>query len=319
LLEYRETRMAMQLRGLRTFCLVARYLSFKEAADELCLTASAVSHQISDLETQLDCKLFERLTRSISLTEKGRQLYEQIVPHIDAIDESLEKIKASSHRVPLLVQLPEFFASELLMPIIGGFSEANEDIDLQIESMDVSGSVNNRADINIILSRKMPAGKRVEKLFPIRYMPACSQSLYEDLCSQGFSGLDALNDCTLLLHKARPNAWSRWARHAGVGNIRPRQIIYVDSMFALARAAEQGVGVALVLMPVSKAWFDSQALVPLHDIDLITEDYYWMSLSENSRKQEPVDRFWQWIIANLQHYATSERNDTMVEPDSFVA
>lgn len=314
--------MAMQLRGLRTFCLVARHLSFKEAADELCITASAVSHQIGDLESQLECKLFDRLTRSISLTDKGEQLYEQVVPHIEAIDESLEKIKANSHRVPLLVQMPEFFASELLMPIIGGFSESNDDIDLQIESMDISGSVNNRADINIILSRKMPAGSRVEKLFPIRYMPACSRALFDDLCNQGFNGLDVLNDCTLLLHKARPNAWTRWAKHAGVGNIRPKQIIYVDSMFALARAAEQSVGVALVPMPVSKAWFDSQALVPLHDIDLVTEDYYWMTLSENSRKQEPADRFWQWIVANLTPYCADDAcgtSEIIVEPNSFVA
>lgn len=306
--------MPMQLRGLRTFCLAAHYLSFKEAADELCITASAVSHQISDLEEQLACKLFHRRTRSIEMTEKGEQLLEQIAPHIKAIDESLQKIKTSAQRIPLQVQMPEFFASELLMPMIGGFSELNGDIDLQIESMDLGGKLNTKADINIVLSRKVPSGKKVEKLFPIRYMPACSHALYEDIHSQGFDGLDAFEDCTLLLHKARPNAWLRWAKHAGIGNVQPKQIIYVDSMFALARAAEQSVGIALVPMPVSKAWFDSRALVPLHDVDLITEDFYWMSLSDKSRNLEAADRFWNWILSNLKHY-----DEPTGEPNSFVA
>ena len=153
-----------------------------------------------------------------------------------------------------------------------------------------------------MLSRKIPSGKKVEKLFPIRYMPACSHALYEDIHDQGFEGLEALNDCTLLLHKARPNAWFRWAKHAGIGNVQPKQIIYVDRMFALARAAEQSVGIALVPMPVSKAWFDSRALVPLHDVDLITEDLYWMSLSDKSRNIEACDRVWTWMESNLKSY-----------------
>lgn len=306
--------MSMQLRGLRTFCLVAERLSFKEAADELCITASAVSHQISDLETHLCCKLFERLTRSISLTEKGQQLFEQVTPHLAAIDEALTKTKANAQRTPLLVQMPEFLASELFMPIIGGFTDANDDIDLRIESMDSSADMNPRADINIILSRKRPAGAKVERLFPIRYIPACSQSLYGDLNGQGFSGLEAVNDCTLILHKARPNAWGRWARHAGINDIEPKQIIYVDSMFSLARAAEQSVGIALVPMPVSKAWFDSKAIVPLHDADLVTEDYYWMALNDDSKRSSAADRFWSWTVTHLQDHISY-----MAEPDSFVA
>ena len=67
--------MQTQHRGLRTFCTAAEHLSFKKAANELSLTPSAVSHQISDLEEDLGTKLFKRLTRSISLTQDGSHLY----------------------------------------------------------------------------------------------------------------------------------------------------------------------------------------------------------------------------------------------------
>ena len=292
--------MPMQLRGLRTFCLAAQTLSFKQAADELCLTASAVSHQISDLERELDIKLFERRTRAIALTTRGSQFYEEIHPHLAAIDDAALRVKRNARRVPLLVQMPEFFASELLMPIISGFSDRYQDIDLRIESMDSSGQSDPRADINILLSRHRPAAAMVEKLFPIRYIPACSKALYQDWRRKGFTGIDAINVSTILLHKARPHAWARWARHAGIGNMKPKQIIFVDSMFALARAAQQSVGIALVPMPVSKAWFESGQLVPLHNTALVTEDYYWMTLSEESGNNEAVDIFSKWMGKNLQ-------------------
>ena len=73
--------------------------------------------------------------------------------------------------------------------------------------------------------------------------------------------------------------------------MKPKQIIFVDSMFALARAAQQSVGIALVPMPVSKAWFESGQLVPLHNTALVTEDYYWMTLNEESSNIEAVDIF----------------------------
>lgn len=297
--------MAMQLRGLRTFCLAARYLSFKKAADELCLSASAVSHQIGDLEDELGVKLFERHTRSISLTHKGHELYDEIEPHLAAIDEAANRVKQNAARVPLLVQMPEFFASELLMPIISDFSDHHQDVDLRIESMDSAGEANIDADINIVLSRHRPATSHAQKLFPIRYIPACSESFLADCQRKGFSGIDAINGSTILLHKARPQAWARWARYAGVGNIKPKQIIFVDSMFALARAAQQSAGIALIPMPVSKAWFDSGELVPLHHTELVTEDYYWMTLNDKSLNKMAANIFWQWIAENLQPYMAS--------------
>ena len=58
-----------QFANLHTFLVAARHLSFARAAQELCLTASAVSHRISRLETALNMKLFQRLTRQVSLTD----------------------------------------------------------------------------------------------------------------------------------------------------------------------------------------------------------------------------------------------------------
>lgn len=294
--------MPMQLRGLRTFCVAAEHLSFKKAADELCLTASAVSHQISDLETQLGTKLFARLTRSVALTDEGGLLYDEVRPCLTTIDQAAQRIKKRATREPLLVQMPEFFASELLMPIINGFSDLHQDIDLRIESMDINSEIDSSADINIMLSRNRPTAPVYQKLFPIRYVPACSKQLHNEWLRKGFTGLDSINVATILLHKARPDAWRKWANFAGIPNMKPKQFIFVDSMFALARAAEQSVGIALVPLPVSQAWFDSGALVPLHNSHLTSEDFYWMTLNDKTKNPGTAQIFWDWISENLRRY-----------------
>ena len=74
------------VRGLRTFCVAARCLSFKAAAEHLCVTPSAVSHQIKGLEQQLQTRLFERRTREIALTEHGSQLFAQVEPLLAELD-----------------------------------------------------------------------------------------------------------------------------------------------------------------------------------------------------------------------------------------
>lgn len=287
--------MQTQHRGLRTFCTAAEHLSFKKAANELSLTPSAVSHQISDLEEELGTKLFKRLTRSISLTQDGSHLYREINPYLRAIDNATTKIRRQKTRYPLLVQMPEFFASELLMPRMNEFSEAYPDIDLRIEGIGITDDLNPAADINILLSRKIPNAIKVAKLFPIRYIPACSREQKKKWELEGISELAAIKKATILLHKARPKAWEQWAKNAGVEGLRPKKIIYVDSMFALSRAAEQGVGIALMPLPVSQDWFDSGSLVALHESHLVTEDYYWLILNGNSNRKISLV-FWHWLI-----------------------
>jgi LysR family glycine cleavage system transcriptional activator len=287
--------MQTQHKGLRTFCTAAEHLSFKKAANQLSLTPSAVSHQISDLEEDLGTKLFKRLTRSISLTQDGSHLYREINPYLRAIDDATTKIRKQNTRYPLLVQMPEFFASELLMPRMNEFSEAYPDIDLRIEGLGITDNPNPSADITIVLSRKTPSAIKVAKLFPIRYIPACSLEQKKKWELEGITELAAIKKATILLHKARPNAWEQWAENAGVVGLRPKRIIYVDSMFALSRAAEQSVGIALMPLPVSQDWFDSGSLVALHESHLVTEDYYWLILNGNSNRKISLI-FWHWLI-----------------------
>lgn len=289
----------MQYRGLRAFCVAARRQSFKDAADELCLTASAISHQIRDLETYLGFKLFDRGTRSIVLTEQGLTYFEAIDPLLGRIDAVTERLRSRPERVQLRIHMPEFFASELFVPRMTQFSELNADVDLQIDSFGPGDAQHTGAHVHIVLSRKTPAFTRHEKLFPIRYVPACSVSQHPCLSVRG---VGVLEEATLLLHQARPHAWHQWAELAGVPPPRARQVIRLDSMFALARAAEQGAGIALIPMPISQGWFASGTLKRLFEPDLVTSDHYYVAVSDSTRYPETSERLMCWIVETFTDF-----------------
>jgi len=101
------------LKNLRAFCVAARHLSFKIAADELCLTPSAVSHQMRELETMLCTRLFERRTRSLALTPAGHRLLETVEPLLDGLDRALTQLARQDGRETLRVRAPALFANEL--------------------------------------------------------------------------------------------------------------------------------------------------------------------------------------------------------------
>jgi LysR family glycine cleavage system transcriptional activator len=78
------------LNGLRAFEAAARHMSFKHAADELCVTAGAVSQHVKALETALGAKLFRRSARAIALTTEGRQYLPSIRTAFEVIAKATE-------------------------------------------------------------------------------------------------------------------------------------------------------------------------------------------------------------------------------------
>lgn len=288
--------MIVQFRGLQAFCLAAQHLSFKQAADDLCLTASAVSHQIRDLEEHLGVKLFERRVRAIELTDDGSALYRDVSVHLRAIERAASAMRHRTRRIPLVVRMPEFFGSELFMPRVAAFSETNPHVDLRIETTGPGASSDQRADVSILLTAQRPRAQHVARLFPIRYVPACSPELHHRLNELGAA---ALEQATLLLHQARPRAWHQWAEMAGVDPPSPRQIIRLDSMSGLARAAERGAGIALVPMPMGAAGFSAGTLLRLFPRDLVSADCYWAVTAEDSAHPQAALLLWRWIVSEL--------------------
>ncbi|MBB1316472.1 LysR family transcriptional regulator [Shewanella sp. SR43-4] len=284
------------MRGLRCFCVAAECLSFKETAKKLYLTPSAVSHQIKQLEETLNLSLFIRQTRSVALTEVGARFYQAIEPVMQQLVNTVSEFNQSDRMLEVSISMPEFFASELFMPKLIGWSSKYPNINLKLETIKSRSDVIKHTDVSIMLSGKQQPSDNVYDLFPITYMPACNAQLHSELSSQGFK---ALTKVPLILHKARPYAWHQWADNIGFEQFKPKQIIQLDSMFSVARAAEQGLGVALIPLPISQAWFDNKILIPLFSQPLYSHDRYYLTRHSNEQQRPEVQLLIDWILKSF--------------------
>jgi LysR family glycine cleavage system transcriptional activator len=122
------------LKFLKTFQVAARLQSFKAAAEELFVTPSAVSHQIKALEEQLGVALFERGVRTLKLTDAGAHYLEHINDIFSKLESVTEQLQERYGRSIIRLNVPPFFANELLLPRLASFSQAREETDIRIET-----------------------------------------------------------------------------------------------------------------------------------------------------------------------------------------
>lgn len=287
--------MAVQtpIRGLRSFCVAAKCLSFKHAAKQLYLTPSAISHQIRQLEEQLNKQLFKRQTRAIELTKDGRAFYQQIAPIIEQLESTIVEFSQASSQTSISITLPEFFASELFVPKLSLWAKQYPNINLQLDTVKTKSDPRKDTDLSIILAASKPADAIVYELFPVQYLPACSPSLYQELKPLGKA---ALQQAPLILHQSRPWAWHQWAEEQEIAGFDPQRIVQVDSMFAVARAAQKSLGIALIPLPISQSWFDEGVLFPLYESSLTTRDKYYLVQHDWHASRPELDLFVQWLL-----------------------
>ena len=284
--------MLTPMRGLRSFCVAAKCLSFKHAAVQLYLTPSAVSHQIKQLEQQLGFDLFVRKTRTLELTSHGAQFFRAIEPQLLLLEQTINEFKDKPQNQTIVIDMPEFFASELFTPRLREWTQLHPEINIEVETTKSGLQASAPADLSIVLANSTPTTGIADELFPLKYVPACNQAIYDEYADKGF---EALEKVPLILHKARPWSWHQWAQMMRIDKFSPLQIIQFDSMFGVARAAQQGMGIALAPMPISQAWFNQGALVSLFDETLETNDRYFLVQHESANAFKPIDKFADWI------------------------
>lgn len=287
----------VSLRGLRTFCIAARHESFSNAADELFITPSAVSQQVKSLEEELGQRLFDRNSRDLKLTGIGQALYEEVSPLIGQLDSIVGTYRKGAMRETVRMSVQPFFASEYFLPRLGAFTAANPDIDIEVGASDESSESHPAdADLSIRLFRTPPPGVESRLLFPLRLVPAGSKAL-----AKSFRVKDGriVGDFPLIVHETYPKAWKQWSEVAGITLPKNSKVTRLDTMIAVVRAVEQGIGAALVPVPLADQWFLQKTIVRLLDQELVADVSYYLVWHEERATGEGVCRLRDWILGNL--------------------
>jgi len=290
---------SVSLRGLRTFCVAARYESFRTAGEELFVTASAVSHQIKSLEDELGELLFDRNSRELSLTDVGRSLYEEVSPLIEQLNAVVAGYKKGSTISSIRMSVQPFFASEYFVPRLSEFTAKHPDIDIQVGTSDESPEkMPSDADLSIRLFRSPPSDMPSQLLFPLRLVPAGSPAFKKSVTVKKKA---IVSDFPIIVHETHPKAWAQWSAAAGIKLPANSKITRLDSMIAVVRATEQGIGAALVPVPLADLWFQQGSIVRLFDKELVADVSYYLVCKEDRANDESVKLLRDWIV---QRFAT---------------
>ena len=282
------------LRGLRTFCVAAGLQSFRDAAEKLYITASAVSHQIRNLEQELGQRLFDRDGGSLTLTDAGRSLYSDMNPLIARLDEVASHHKKSVSRTTLRISVQPFFASELFVPRLGEFTAAHPEIDIKVDTSDESIEKHpGNADASIRVFKSEPKNLSSDHLFPLNLIPASSSEFRDTL---KVKSKKIISEFPRIIHETRPKAWKQWQRSAGIELPEETSSVRLDSMIAVVRAAQRGLGAALVPTRLCGTMFGSGTLVPLFDYELATTDAFYFACGDEDTRNENVQLLRDWVL-----------------------
>jgi LysR family glycine cleavage system transcriptional activator len=109
------------------------------------------------------------------------------------------------------------------------------------------------------------------------------------------------SDFPLIVHESRPKAWSEWSKASGIEIPDDARITRLDSMIAVVRAAQRGIGAALIPVPVGELWFSEGSVVPLFKQQLVADVGYYLVTKEERVADKSVSLLRDWIVARFQN------------------
>ncbi len=294
------------LNALRTFEAAARAGSFKHAAEELCVSHSAVSHQIKQLERHLGVELFVRKARSVELSKCGRAYYPVLRGAFDRIAEGTERIFKPDLPDVLTVQSYSTFAIRWLIPRLPRFRELHPEICVRLHTSQWDVDFEHEdIDVCILIGDGTRAGLRYAFLFTSSIFPVCSPSLLVD--GKPFNSPRELAQQTLLQVYPSEKDWWTWLRKNGVEDVDPDSGLQFDSYDMALNTAMQGHGVALGMEPFVTRDLEAGLLVePLPGRHVRTPGDWNLVCRKEKANTEKLVKFREWILSEIQKDETMQ-------------
>ncbi|MGV8986964.1 MAG: LysR substrate-binding domain-containing protein [Cypionkella sp.] len=228
------------LRALESF---ARHGTVWQAADELNLTRSAVSHQLRMLERDLDFQMLNRVGTRVELTPQGRAYANDIRQALRAISGSAARNTGRGVTGSLTVSCAPGFAAGWLCNKIGRFTAAYPDIALSIITPRRLGEVNNPlVDLFITYGDGEFADMQTEHVLDVVATPVCSPTMVNRLGKMP-EPIDVLR--LGLLHLAEQKDWAAWFLAVGLDPGRAATGVVFSDMHLVYSAALAGQGIAM--------------------------------------------------------------------------
>ena len=283
--------------ALRAFEAAARLGSFKSAAEELCVTPSAISHQISLLETFVDKPLFRRCARNVILTADGLSYLERVSPILDELDASTREVIGAPPSGQLRLKMTEWFAKRWLIPRLPSFMQTCPDIDLKIETglppTDFRGG---EPDVIIHWGDDPVPGVVIEPFFSSTRTPVCSPAYltaHPDLIRP--ENLPS----HVLLRDETSDGWQEWFKTAGFAELCPEGGPVFAHCELSTNAALSGAGIALSYRELLVDLIDGGQLKQIFDVLSPIRTIYSLAYERKRARDPLIIAFRNWLYSQI--------------------
>ncbi len=279
---------AFSLNTLRAFEASARHLSFTQAADELCVTQAAVSHQVKALETHLGKALFRRTTRGIVLTDEGAVLAPVVKDALARIGGALAAVSGEGVREVVTAGVVGTFAAGFLLERLPRFHALHPEIEVRVMTHNNAIDLwTESLDCAIRYGDGAWHGAKADLLMRAPLAPLCDPTTAAGLRSPA-----DLARCALL-RSYRQRDWPGWFAAARAREIPAGGPVF-DASHLMAIAAMRGLGVAL--LPVAMFQREiaagqlAQPFAATHDAGA-----YWLTTLSSKEAGPGFERFGAWL------------------------
>ena len=290
------------LNGLRAFEAAARHLSFTQAASELNVTQTAISHQIRRLEEELGIRLFIRKNRALALTPKARDYLPGVRAAFNDLRLATERLMRKDGDNVLTVSTLASLAVKWLLPRLSTFQEAHPKIDVRITtSTNLVDFHNGDVDAAIRYGRGHWQGLRAEWLMADELFPVCSPALLNG--KRPLRTPEDLRD-HVLLHTGASNSddWRLWLTAAGLPTgISKQPGITFDLSLMTVQAAVDGIGVAMGRTSYVQDDIAKGRLVVPFNITLPADAGFYLVSPEATVDPPKLKAFREWLLASAKN------------------
>jgi DNA-binding transcriptional LysR family regulator len=279
--------------NLLAFEAVARRRNFALAAAELHLTASAISHQVARLESQLGVRLFERSSHGVRLSTAGELYLSRVGAALSAIAAATDDLRQGVSN-SLYVHSAPSVASLWLMPRLHGFAQACPDIALNLSAAHThSDFALGQADVDIRYGVPQWPDLVVEPLFEERIVPLASPAFIQ---KHRLKRLEHLFEVPLIQSNVSVVQWPDWFAKFTSKRAPDRFAVRFDRAQMALDAATQGLGVALESTTIAARHIAERKLRPVLGLDkAIRIKAHFAVYPARHAKRPPVEAFLTWL------------------------
>ncbi|CPR18033.1 LysR substrate-binding domain-containing protein [Brenneria goodwinii] len=289
------------LGALRAFNAVAVHRSFKLAADEIGVTATAISHQIRVLEEQLATKVFERSAKGVTLTSVGEKLFHTTERVFSELQDTIVSIHADTAPPALTITTTSNFLTHWLVPRLAELKMALPDIDLRLHtSVERIDLTRKTVDAAIRYREEEEETLTSTLLYKDRFILVASPMLaikqLRDLPSATLFHVDNRHVPAL------SPSWENWRNRVGPANLNIETGLHFTDETHAIQAVVAGQGVAIVSSLLAHDFIQQGVLTAPFAHALPGANYYLVTLPEYAVRED---------IASLRSWLLSKMKETV--------